>query len=100
MSRRYQKVIAPFGLNHLQSFVVLADLAEREGYTLAEFADTVRADIAARMSDISGHTVAQPRPPERRICPSCGRGKMIPVITRDTTRVEGCRICRYSEVVP
>lgn len=85
----------------LQTAAGLLDAAAADGLDL----DGLRGRIAARLAVIHAPVVVDrlqppgsPRAPI--LCPGCGRGPLTPVANRDGLRIMGCRLCRYSEVLP
>lgn len=70
-----------------------------QGLVIAEATAALRAELTRRhpaqpVSMPAGHGSA------RRPCPACSRGVLAPVANREGLRIVGCRLCRYSEVVP
>ena len=82
--------------NQLQAARVLLAGAAAAGLALAE----LRALLDQALPSVPVVMVrpAPPAPPPR-LCPSCGRGPLTPVLNHDGLRIVGCSRCRYSEVM-
>lgn len=68
-----------------------------QGLVIAEATAALRAELVRRHP---AQAAPEVQGPARPTCPSCGRGVLAPVANRDGLRIVGCRLCRYSEVVP
>lgn len=66
----------------------------------------LRGLVVSRLSGIPAPSAPVDRVPGdglgrgSRLCPSCGRGPLAPVANREGLRILGCRLCRYSGVMP
>lgn len=52
--------------------------------------------IESYTSLLSPAAMADPPKKKNDTCPSCGQGRLVPVVNRDGLQIAGCPRCRYS----
>lgn len=100
-----------FSYGQLNAFKVLLNMYTSKGITncteidkdVSERINSINEESRILKEELESEGKARKLPPRTRseieVCPSCEKGILTTVHTFDDTKIIGCSICRYSEIV-